>query len=151
MVHAWNFTPVIALALFSGVYLKKKQAIVLPLLLLVVTDMILGFHETIFFTWGSIVLIAVIGLWIRKNKNFKRVLGGGIASAILFYVITNFGVWFMMNMYPKTLAGLVECYVAAIPYFRNTMVSTFIYGFILFGGYEAVAARVKDTRLSYVL
>jgi len=151
IVHSWNFTPVIALALFGGVYLKKKQAILLPLILLAVTDIILGFHETMLFTWGSVILIAAIGLWIKKNKNLKTVLGGGLVSAVLFFIVTNLGVWLVSGMYPLTLAGLSECFVLAIPFFRNTLLGTFVYGFILFGVYEIIAARIKDTRLANVL
>ena len=125
IVHSWNFTPVIALALFGGVYLKKKQlAIMLPLALFAVTDMILGFHQMMFFTWGSVVLIAAMGLWVKKNKNLKTVLGGGLASAVLFYVVTNFGVWLVSGMYPHTWAGLSECFILAIPFFRGTLPMT---------------------------
>jgi len=151
VVHAWNFTPVIALALFSGVYLKKKHALVLPIALFAITDIILGFHETMFFTWGTILMIVGIGFWVRKNKSFKTVLGGGVSSAVLFYITTNFGVWLMSGIYPMTFSGLSECYVAAIPFFRNSLASTLIYGLIFFGGYEAIAARVRNTRLSFVL
>lgn len=151
VVHAWDFTPVIALALFGGVYLKKKQALIFPLALLAITDVILGFHETMFFTWGTILLIVAIGFRVRKNKSLTTVVAGGLASAVLFYITTNFGVWLVTDIYPMTLAGLTECYVAAIPFFRNSLAGTFIYGFILFGGYEAVAAWAKNTRLSHVL
>lgn len=149
--HAHNFTPVIALALFGGVYLKKKQAIMLPLILFAVTDIILGFHRTMFFTWGSVLLIASIGFWVRQNKNLTTVVGGGLISALLYFVVTNFGVWLVTGMYPMTIAGLTECFVVALPYFRNSLIGTFLYGFILFGGYEAIAAWVKKTRLSHVL
>lgn len=151
IVHSWNFTPVIALALFGGVYLKKKQAIILPLILFAVTDLILGFHKVMFFTWGSVVLIALMGLWVKKNKNLKTVLGGGLASAVLFFVVTNFGVWLVSGMYPMTLTGLAECFTLAIPFFRGTLLGTFVYGLILFGTYEVVAARIKETRFSHVL
>ena len=151
IVHSWNFTPVIALALFGGVYLKKKQAILIPLILLAVTDVILGFHQTMLFTWGSIIVIVAIGLWVKRNKNFKTVLGGGLASAVLFFIVTNVGVWLVTGMYPMTLTGLTECFVLALPFFRNTLVGTFVYGLILFGVYEIIAARIKDTRLSHVL
>ncbi|OGX37795.1 MAG: hypothetical protein A3C36_03495 [Omnitrophica WOR_2 bacterium RIFCSPHIGHO2_02_FULL_52_10] len=151
VVHAWNFTPVIALALFGGVYLKKKQALILPLALLAVSDIILGFHETMFFTWGTILLIVGIGFWVRKNKNLTTVVAGGLASAVLFFITTNFGVWLVSGMYPMTWAGLTECFVLAMPFFRNELLSTFIYGVVLFGGYEAVAAWAKNTRLSHVL
>ena len=152
VMHSWNFTPVIALALFGGVYLKKKQlAIILPLVLFAVTDMILGFHKVMFFTWGSVVLIAAMGLWVQKNKSFKTILGGGLASAVLFFVVTNFGVWLVSGMYPLTMAGLAECFTLAIPFFRGTLLGTFVYGFVVFGVYEIIAARIKSTKLSRVL
>ena len=151
VIHSWNFTPVIALALFGGVYLKKKQAIILPLILFAVTDMVLGFHQVMFFTWGSVVLIAAMGLWVQKNKSFKTILGGGLASAVLFFVVTNFGVWLVSGMYPLTMAGLAECFTLAIPFFRGTLLGTFVYGFVLFGVYEIIAARIKSTKLSRVL
>jgi uncharacterized membrane protein len=133
------------------VYLKKTQAFLLPLILFAVTDIILGFHSTMVFTWGSVVLIAAIGLWVKKDKNFRTVLGGGLASAVLFFIVTNFGVWLVSGMYPLTLAGLSECFVLAIPFFRNMLLGTFVYGVILFGGYEMVAARVRNTRLDRAL
>lgn len=151
IVHSWNFTPVIALALFGGVYLKKKQAMILPLILFAATDLILGFHEAMVFTWGSVLAIAVIGLWVRDRKNVSTVLGGGLASAVLFFVVTNFGVWLVTGMYPYTWVGLSECFVLAVPFFRGTLLGTVVYGTILFGIYELVASRVKDTRFSHVL
>ena len=151
VVHVPNFTPVIALALFGGVYLKKKQAVLLPLALFAVTDIILGFHQVMFFTWGSVILIAAMGLWVKKNKNFKTVLGGGLASAVLFFGVTNFGVWLVSGMYPLTLAGLSECFTLAVPFFRGTLLGTFVYGFVLFGVYEIIAVRIKSTKLSHVL
>ncbi|MCK5012650.1 MAG: hypothetical protein KAS66_02435 [Candidatus Omnitrophica bacterium] len=151
IVHSWNFTPVIALALFGGVYLKKKQAIILPLILFAVTDLILGFHQVMFFTWGSIIVIAAMGLWVQKNKSLTTVLGGGLVSAVLFFIVTNFGVWLVSGMYPLTLAGLSECFVLAVPFFRGTLLGTFVYGAVLFGMYEIIAVRIKSTRFSHVL
>ncbi|MBN1870809.1 MAG: hypothetical protein JW847_09575 [Candidatus Omnitrophica bacterium] len=151
IIHPWNFTPVIAMALFGGVYLRKKQAIILPLVLFAVTDLILGVHKTMFFTWGSVVAIAAIGLWVKKNKNLATILGSGVASAVLFFIVTNFGVWLASGMYPHTWAGFSECFVLAVPFFRGTLLSTLVYGAILFGVYELIAARIKDTRLSHVL
>jgi hypothetical protein len=151
IVHIPNFTPVMALALFGGVYLKKDQAVLLPVLLMAVTDLFLGLHGTMFFTWGSVALIAVLGLGLRKNKNAATIAGFSLASALLFFVVTNFGVWLVSGMYPRTLAGLMSCYILAIPFFRHTLFSTVIYAFVLFGGYEVVAAQLKKTRLAFVL
>lgn len=151
IIHVDNFTPVIALALFGGVYLSRKQAIFLPIALFAITDIIIGFHKTMFFTWGSVLLIVLIGLAVRKKKNWATVLSGGIVSAVLFYIVTNFGVWMMTGMYPLTLAGLGECYVAAIPYFRSTLTGTLLFGAILFCGYEAMMALARKKGLSHAL
>lgn len=149
IVHLPNFTPVIALALFGGVYLQKKQAVLFPVVLLAVSDILLGgFHSTILFTWGTIALIALLGLWVRKNKSSHRILGTSLLSAVLFYVITNFGVWLVDGMYPLTLNGLAQCYYAAVPFFRYSLLSTLVYTVILFGGYELMAAQIRKTRFA---
>ena len=84
IVHTPNFTPVLSMALFGGMYLKGRQAVVVPLALMVISDFIIGFHHVMFFTWGSIVLISVLGLWLKKRKNFATVLGASIVSAVVF-------------------------------------------------------------------
>ena len=151
IIHLPNFTPVIAIALFSGVYLKKNYAILLPLALMMMTDFFLGFHETIFFTWGSIVLIAIFGLWVKKHKSLKSILGSSLFSAVFFFLITNFGVWLVSGMYPYTLEGFIRCFVLAIPFFKNTLLSTLIYTFVLFWAYEYLASLAKKTRFAHVL
>src|SRR3989338_2677157 len=104
--HAHNFTPVMAIALFSGVYLKRPYAVLLPLFLMMISDLYIGMHNTIFFTWGSFILIGLIGLWVRDRKNALTLAGSSIFSAVLFFVITNFGVWLTGGLYAPTLAGL---------------------------------------------
>ena len=149
VLHSANFTPVFALALFGGMYLKKKHALYVPLALMVVSDFIIGLHSIFFFTWGSILLISGLGLMARKNKNLKTVFGYSILSSVLFFVITNFGAWLVM--YPKTLNGLVQCYTLAIPFFRNTLASTVLYSVGLFWFYEVIAAKVRCTRFAGIL
>ncbi len=149
IVHIPNFTPVIALSLFSGFYLNKRYAVVVPLALMMISDLIIGWHDTILFTWGSIALIAGIGIWAKRHKSIRVIMGVNIFSAVLFFLITNFGAW--LSLYPHTWEGLVACYVAAIPFFRATFFSTIIYGAILFGLYEGIAYRVKNTRFATIL
>ena len=151
IVHIPNFTPVIAIALFSGTYLKKKYAIIVPVALMAFTDLFLGFHNIMFFTWGSFALIAALGLRLKGKVNFRSVFAGSLISAILFFVVTNFGVWLVSGMYPKTLAGLANCFLMAVPFFRYTVLSTFVYSFVLFGGYELVAAKVKSIKFAQAL
>ena len=147
--HAPNFTPTIALALFGGFYLPRKFALAVPMLFMLLSDILLGFHDTMFFTWGSVFLISWIGIWARERKSFPVILASGVASSVLFFVVTNLGAW--PTLYPMTWQGLVECFAAAIPFFRNTFVSTVVYSVVLFGSYELIAARVRNTRLARIL
>ena len=146
IVHVPNYTPVLSVALFSGVYLNKRYAIAAPLMLMIVSDLILGWHDTIAYTWGSMVLIALIGVWGKNYKNIAFVVVASVISSILFFVVTNFGSWLVL--YPRTLRGFVECYAAAIPFFKSTLVSTLLYSCAMFGVYELVASRVRNTRLA---
>jgi hypothetical protein len=147
--HEPNFTPVLALALFGGVYLKRSQALLLPLALMMVSDLFLGLHPVIGFTWGSIFLISCMGLWIRKSQSMTRMVAGSLASAVLFFVVTNFGCW--IAYYPHTWEGFSSCYALAVPFFRGTLLSTLLYTVVLFGGYELLASQIKKTRLAPVL
>jgi len=149
-IHTPNFTPVIALALFGGVYLNKKYALILPLALMAISDIAIGMHNVVFFTWGSIVAIALLGMWLKNRKNWANIASTNLIGAVLFFIVTNFGVW-AMGWYPLTLAGLADCFWMAIPFFRTTLLSTAVYSVILFGLYELAAYRVKDTRLARVL
>jgi hypothetical protein len=147
--HAPNFSPVVAIALFGGVYLRRSQALWLPLALMAVTDLVIGLHATVPFTWGSVVLASFIGLWVREKASPVRVAAGALLSAALFFVITNFGSW--LAFYPQTAAGLRDCYILAIPFFRTMLISTAIYSIVLFGAYEFLAVRFKNTRLAFAL
>ena len=147
--HAPNFTPVLAIALFGGAYLRRSQALWLPLLLMVVSDALLGFHATIPFTWGCVLLTSCLGLWVRQRPTLVRITSGALTSAVLFFLITNFGAW--LAFYPQTREGFVSCYTLAIPFFRMTLVSTLCYTAVLFGMYELVSRRVKGGRLAPVL
>lgn len=148
--HLANFTPVLAIALFGGVCLNKKYAIVMPLALMILSDALLGLHNTVMFTWGSILLISALGMFVRERKNAANITMSAFSSAVLFFIITNFGVW-LMGWYPLTLNGLISCYTLAIPFFRTTMLSTLAYSLVLFGVYELIARKIKDTPLAKVL
>ena len=148
VVHLPNFTPVIAIALMGGIYLNKRIAIVLPVVLLFVSDAVMGFHNTMPFTLGSVALIAAVGLWARQHKSFKTVLGSSIFSSFLFFLITNFGVWLVSGMYSHDAPGLSMCFTLAIPYFRNELASTVIYSALFYAAYELIAAKIKNTRFA---
>ena len=148
--HAANFTPVAAIAIFAGVYLNKKQALVVPLLLMVLSDLFLGMHNVVIFTWGSFVLVTLLGVWAKNHKTAKIVASTSVVSSVLFYLITNFGVW-AMGWYPQTAKGLLNCYILGLPFLRTFTVATLVYTIVFFGAYELIARRVRDTKLAKVL
>ena len=148
--HTANFTPVAAIAIFAGVYLNKKQAFIVPLLLMVLSDLFLGMHNVVLFTWGSFVLVTLIGVWAKKHKTFKAVASTAIVSSGVFYLITNFGVW-AMGWYPQTAKGLLDCYILGLPFLRTFFVATLVYTVVLFGAYELIARKLRDTKLAKVL
>ena len=147
MAHTPQFTAILAVAMFAGLFLPKRQALIVPVALMIITDIILGFHDTMFFTWGSMLIVSAIGLWLRERKSFGMVLAGSIVSSGIFFVVTNFGAW-LSPLYPHTWAGLRECYIMAIPLFRSTLVSTVAYSMALYVGYELALKRSQGTALA---
>lgn len=143
--HPPNVAPIAAMALFGGVYLNKKYALLIPLAALFVSDLYLGFYDLpmMLFVYGSFLITGFIGLWLGKFKNPKTILAASLISSLLFYVITNFGVWLTGTMYPKTFAGLMDCYVMAIPFFRNTLAGDLIYTGVFFGSFEIMLRLLK--------
>ncbi len=141
--HPANVAPIAAVALFSGVYLKRWYAFAVPLVAMVASDAVIGFHSTIAFTWGSFLLAGVIGWRIRRRKNASTIVLGSLGASVLFYLITNFGVWAMTPLYAKTGAGLWQSYIMAVPFFRNTLLGDLLYTGALFGLYEAVALVIR--------
>lgn len=135
--HPPNMVPVTALALFGGVYLDRKLTFVVPLAAMVITDWFIGFHSTVLWVYASFLAVGFVGLWLRNHRGVLTTIGASITGSILFYLITNVGVWLSPPyMYDRTISGLVECYVAAIPFFRNTLAGDLLYVGALFGLYE---------------
>jgi len=140
--HPPNFTPVAALALFGGAsFARKRTALLVPLAAMFLSDLVLGFSTITPVVYASLALIASLGFWLRRRPTVSRTLTAAVAGAGLFFVVTNFGVWALGTLYPKTAAGLAECFVAAIPFFRNTLVSDLLYTALLFGGFALAEKR----------
>ncbi|MDX1584858.1 MAG: DUF6580 family putative transport protein [Thermoanaerobaculia bacterium] len=146
--HPPNFTPLGALALFAGArYGRKSLAFVLPLAAMLMSDTLLeittgwGFHSTLPAVYLTLALIVPIGFLIRKKGiGVGTVAGGSIVASTIFFALTNLAVWATSGMYPLTLSGLVTCYVAAIPFFGNTVAGDLFFSGVLFGSF-AVAER----------
>src|SRR3954454_17237153 len=121
--HPPNFTPIGAMALFSGAYLARRGAIafVAPLAALFLSDVVLGFYHGMATVYFSVALIVLLGSFALRRVSAIRVGAAAITSSVLFFVVTNFGMWLFSGLYPRTLPGLEACYVAAIPFFQNTV------------------------------
>ncbi|MEX0772769.1 MAG: DUF6580 family putative transport protein [Balneolales bacterium] len=142
--HPPNFTPIIAIALFAGTYFKKSMwAWALPLAVMVVSDLALWWlYGYAFFSpmrlviYLSLLVMVGFGGAISRNISVTHIAGGAFAGAILFFMVTNFAVWITGTLYPITWEGLAMCYTAGIPFFRNTLISAFIYSAVMFGAVE---------------
>ena len=140
--HPPNFSPVAALALFGGATIASKRlAFVLPLAAMFLSDLILGFSTLTPVIYGCFALIVCLGFWVKRKQNVGRIGLAAVAGAILFFVVTNFGVWALGSYYQKNGAGLAECFTAAIPFFWNTLMSDLFYAAILFGALHAAEWR----------
>ena len=129
--HPWNFSPVLAVGIFSGFYFKQFYlSLFIVILSMFIGDLYLGFHSTMFFTYISLAVAVIIGLYIKHFK-FTEILFSGLASSVSFFIITNFGAWLTLEMYEKNFAGLLQSYTLAIPFFHNTLISTFLYLILL--------------------
>ena len=150
--HAPNFAPIGAMALFGGAYLNKKTAFLLPLAAMALSDFFIGFDSITsrLTVYGSFALIVLIGFWLRRERSVGKVVLASITASVLFFIITNFGVWLAGSIYPKTLEGLVACYSAAIPFFRNTMAGDLFYSGVFFGSFELVKAWAGQKKLAFV-
>lgn len=130
------------------------MAILLPLAAMVVSDLFLGFHGLIFWTWGAFLLIGLFSTYVlKKNYNLTTVLASSIGASVFFYLVTNFGVWAEGLLYPPTLGGLASSYVNALPFFRNTLTGDLFYVAVIFGAYELAILFAQELkfRLSYSL
>ena len=125
--HPWNFTPVLAMGIFSGFYFKNFiLSSFIVVFSMFVGDLFLGFHSTMFFTYISLAIAVLIGFYV-KNFKLTEIFFSGLSSSICFFIITNFGAWLTIDIYTKNLSGLMQSYIMGIPFFHNTLISTFIY------------------------
>jgi hypothetical protein len=150
--HPPNFAPIGAMALFGGAcFADKRLAFAVPLAAMALSDLALGFYNQTPWVYGSFALIVCVGFRLRQRRKPLSIAAAALASSILFYVVTNFGVWLTAALYPRTAAGLVTCYVAAIPFFRNTLLGDVVYSAALFGGLALAQKRFAVLRESTAL
>ncbi len=150
-----NFTPIAAIALFAGAMFTHNRwiAALVPLVALVLSDLIIGFHATQPFVYGAYVLIAFLGRGLidseRPNEKIQWAGVGisSLAASAVFFLVSNFGVWVEGILYPRTGSGLVACYLAAVPFFWNTLVGDFAFTLSLFGAWAFAVKALPQLRV----
>ncbi|MGN6155356.1 MAG: DUF6580 family putative transport protein [Sphingomicrobium sp.] len=145
--HPPNFSPIAAMALFSGAYLPKRAlAFVAPFAALLLSDAVLGFYAGMNFVYLSFGLTVLIGWAVASRKTPLTIGAAAVASSVMFFVLTNFGMWLFSGFYPLTGAGLAACFVAAVPFFQNTLVGDLVFTAVLFGGFAVVERMIPAIR-----
>ena len=145
---AANFSPVYAGLLFSGAYLKRRDSIWFPVLLLAGSDLLvnsllyqMSFQWMQILNWVGFAAIVMVGWWLPKRFSVRNVLVASVAGPSIFFLISNFAVWLAGGLYPPTFGGLAACYVAAIPFYGNSLISGVLFSGLLFGAYEFYLRR----------
>ena len=146
--HPPNFTPIIAVALISGYFFKNINLSLLILLVaMLLSDLFIGFYENMIFVYASLLLITFVFHKISKKINFKNLFIYCFAGSLIFFIVSNFGVWALGSpgvydiAYEKSLSGLIQCYILAIPFFGNTFLSTVIFSYPAIFFYKSLTTR----------
>ena len=142
--HPPNFTPILASAIMAPMLIKDRWfGIAIPIVAMFISDVIIGFYSYQFVIYSSILAIALVA---PMRKNYVRLGMMAVGGSVWFFIVTNFAVWVIypyepgnMYSYPKTFEGLITCYIAALPFFKNTLIST-----CLFTGLIAISIKYLD-------
>lgn len=147
--HPPNFAPIAAISLFSGFFFRR-YFIILPIIILFVSDIIIGFYDwkLMGVVYLSFILISLMGIILRKNKNLVTIIGFSLIGSLLFFIFTNFAVWYFSNWYMHDFNGLLNCFEMAVPFFKNTLAGDLFYASVIFGCYE-ILAQPKE-RLAFL-
>lgn len=160
--HPHNVTPIAAMALSGGIYLGRKNlSFLIPFVTLFVSDLLLNNtinrvffpDQTGFIVWSDYMLYSylafgltvVLGSFLKHLDKSQKIIGGALISSLLFFVITNTGLWMSGTLYPKSFGGLMACYAAAIPFFVNTLIGNFIFIAVFVLGIESIFSYAHKT------
>jgi hypothetical protein len=159
--HLPNFAPIGGMALFGAAYCSKRLwAFTIPAVSMWISDLVLNnvvyvqyfdtfvwFYSSSLFTYGAFILIALLGIFVLRKINIVNLISAALGASVTFFIVSNFGVWMMSGMYPHTFEGLQTCYIAGIPFFRNTLAGDIFYTSILFATFELLQYRFPVIRL----
>lgn len=153
--HPANFAPIGGMALFGAAYYSRRVwAFVIPIVSMWISDLILNnvvyaqyfdnfvwFYSGAWFTYGAFILMVLMGIFTLRKMKIPNLLLSALGASIIFFLVSNFGVWFSGSMYPGNFAGLTACYAAGIPFFKNTVMGDLFYTTLLFGAFQLSAHR----------
>lgn len=141
--HPPNVSPVAAMALFGGAYLSdKRMAFIVPFAALLLSDLFIGLHNTMVFVYAGFAATVLMGFWLRKHKTISHIAAATIASTLVFFLLTNLGAWMTSGLYASNTAGLMQAYVAGIPFLQNSMLGNVFFSALLFGTYAALKRSI---------
>lgn len=160
--HPPNVAPIAGMALFGAAYYSKKYwAYLIPIVSMWVSDLILNnvvyaqyfdqfvwFYSGSLFTYGAFALIVLLGTIALKKKSVGSILFSALSATVIFFIVSNFGVWLTSPMYAKSWVGLTACYTAAIPFLQNSLLGNLGYTALLFGLFELSMVLFPDLRIS---
>ena len=167
--HPPNFAPIGAMALFGGaMFPRRRWAFLVPLVAMFASDLLLyGWRyaeyqpmawKSLLFVYVGFALVVLLGMSLRSRRSVPRIAGTTLAGSAIFFLVTNFGTWFVSGtfaleliVYPKTLAGLIACYVNGLPFFHWTLLGDAVYVMVLFGAFALAESRLPALRLQPVL
>jgi hypothetical protein len=140
--HPPNFTPVMSVALFgSAVFFNRYLGIALALAVMAVSDALIGWHSTLPYVYLAMAVAGVLGFLLREKRSLIKTIVVTATSSVLFFIVTNLGVFISQDMYPKTFTGLGLCFAMALPFFKNSLAGDFLFTGVLFSLYYVLGRR----------
>lgn len=160
--HPYNFAPMGAMSLFGAAYFTdKKFSLIVPLLAMFISDLLVNnliygsyygsfmlFTPGFYWMYGAIALIVLAGFLLLKKINIRNVIAGSLSASVIFFLVTNFGVWLGSPVYPPTIEGLMMSYTAGIPFFHMTVLGDLFYAGVMFGAFEYVKQHNPSLQVS---
>ncbi|MBI3573060.1 MAG: hypothetical protein HY092_02575 [Candidatus Kerfeldbacteria bacterium] len=145
-----NFAPVSAMGLFSASRLPRKYGVLVPLGLMLLSDAVIGFDRwTITLAvYLSFLASAGLGFWLRRRVSFGRWIFATLAGSVIFFLVTNAAVWMFGKIYPSSIIGLWQSYIAGLPFFRNTLAGDLVYSSMFFGLHHLVVVYFRQRALA---
>lgn len=145
--HPANVTPVAAIALFAGCYLPRGiMAFAIPLAAMLLADLVIGMHSTLLFVYAGFAVTVLLGMQLKRRHGALQIAGASLIGSVIFFILTNFGVWMMQDMYPHDASGLVACYELALPFFAHSILGDLGFAALLFGLFSLAEARFPKFR-----